>query len=143
VTWLRENRIVPWRWITDETRTLTDWDHAPTVLDYMLDAVGYARINPWGVELPPLILCESAATAAVLRYAVAADYVAPISGVRGQAAGFLRNEIAPRLAGNDRPVLYLGDLDRSGADIEANAQRVLEREQAEQAAWRERLGGPW
>ena len=37
------------------------------------------------------------------------------------------------------PVLYLGDLDRSGTDIEANTRRVLEREAARELDWR-RLG---
>jgi hypothetical protein len=128
VTWLREEGIVHWRWITDETRTLTEWAYAQTVAEYMLDTLPHARLNAWGGELPPVILCESAATAAVLRYEVAQDYVAPISGIRGHSAGFLRNEIAPLFAHGGRRVFYLGDLDRSGMDIEANARRVLERE---------------
>jgi hypothetical protein len=134
LTWLRENGHVPWTWITDETRTLTEWNYGETVRDYMLDALDHARINPWDVELPPLVLCESAATAAVLRPAVSA-YLCPIVGIRGQAAGLLRTEIAQALSSGDRCVLYLGDLDRSGKDIEDNASCVLERAIARKLNW--------
>ncbi len=126
VTWLRENDVIPWWWIEDETRTLTEWAYAPTVLDYLLDRLDEATINPWGVEPPPLIVCESRATAGVLRSAVS-PYVCPITGTAGQVNGFLRTEVAPLLQGNDRRVFYLGDLDFSGGKIEDNTRRVLER----------------
>jgi hypothetical protein len=42
--------------------------------------------------------------------------------------GFLHTEVVPLLWGNERPVLYLGDLDHQGGQIEANTRRVLERE---------------
>src|SRR4029453_8466274 len=41
--------------------------------------------------------------------------------------GFLHTEIAPILRLGQR-ILYLGDLDLSGGQIEANTRRVLERE---------------
>src|SRR4029453_16004209 len=44
--------------------------------------------------------------------------------------GFLHTEIAPILRLGQR-VLYLGDLDLSGGQIEANPRRVLEREVGE------------
>jgi hypothetical protein len=77
--------------------------------------------------VPPVILTESRATAGVLER-VAGEYVCPIAGTAGQSgAGFLRTEIAPLLVAGQR-VLYLGDLDRSGSDIEENTRRVLEGE---------------
>jgi hypothetical protein len=45
--------------------------------------------------------------------------------------GFLDTDVAPILHGG-RPVLYVGDHDLSGGQIEANTRRVLERE----------IGGP-
>jgi hypothetical protein len=48
--------------------------------------------------------------------------------------------VAPELlAGNDREVLYLGDLDKSGTEIEQNARRVLERAAGREITW-ERIG---
>jgi hypothetical protein len=70
---------------------------------------------------------------------VAADYRCPITGTKGQSRGFLVTEVAPLLIENDRPVLYLGDSDKSGTDIEANTRRVLERETGRVIEWT-RLG---
>lgn len=67
LTRLRERGVVPWSWIFDEERQLVEWDYAATVADYLADRLEAARINPWGDELPPLILSESKATAGVLR----------------------------------------------------------------------------
>lgn len=125
VTQLRNEGIIPWDWLADMERSVTEWHHAPTVADYLRARLTEATINPWEPELPPLVLTESAGMALALRN-VAADYVCPIAGTKGQTAGFLRTAIAPLLAANPRRVLYLGDLDRSGLDIENNSRRVLE-----------------
>jgi hypothetical protein len=134
--WLREEGLIPWRWITDQTRHIDVWLHAPSVLGYLRDRLDEARINPWGDEPPPLIICESKATADVLRSAVS-EYVCPITGTGGQCGGFLRTEVAPLLIGNDRRPLYIGDLDKSGVvDIEGNTRRVLERASRRPLDWR-------
>jgi hypothetical protein len=136
--WLREQGLVPWGWIEDETRTLTVWRYAETVAEFLLDTVDKAGINPRDAA-PPLILTESRATAGVLKYAVAADHICPIAGTAGQVGGFLQVEIAPLLAEEDRRVLCLGDLDRSDNDIEANTRSVLERASGRSIDW-QRLG---
>jgi hypothetical protein len=133
LTWLREQGIVPWEWIEDETRQLIRWSHAPSVHAYMLDRLREATVNPWAGP-PPLILCESRATAGVLAHAVS-PYCCPIAGTAGQAAGFLHVEIAPLLA-VERPVLSIVDLDKAGGDIEGNTRRVLERVTGKPLDWR-------
>jgi hypothetical protein len=138
VTWLREEGLIPWHWIADETRSLSEWLYADTVIDYVRDRVGEATINPWGEEPPPLILCESRATAGVLR-AVVSRYVCPIAGTAGQSHGFLRSVVGALFDDGARRVLYLGDLDFSGGLIEANTHRVLERARGFGLDW-ERLG---
>jgi hypothetical protein len=59
LTRLRDRGVVPWDWITDETRTLYDWETAATVHDYVIAALDGARINPWAAELPPLYLAAA------------------------------------------------------------------------------------
>jgi hypothetical protein len=135
---LREDGTIPWSWIEDETRRLIVWSYSKTVIDHVRRSVYGAKLNPWGSERPPLILCESRATAGVLR-TVVARYACPITGTAGQANGFLRTEVAPLLKDNDRRVLYLGDLDLSGGHIEGNTRRVLERAAGREIDWR-RLG---
>ena len=125
---IRERGLAPWHWIVDETRTLTVWEHAVSVAEYVKARVDEARINPWDLEEPPLILVESRSLGGVLR-SLAGSYLCPIAATNGQAGGFLRTEVLPLLRDDDRRrVLYLGDLDEQGAQIEANTRDVLERE---------------
>jgi hypothetical protein len=121
---LRDTGIVPWDSIVDETRTLSNWTYIPTVADYVKDAVDRARIDLWDGELPPMILTESRSLGGVLRN-LAYDYLAPIAPTNGQVGGFLRTDIAPALSPGQR-VLYLGDFDWQGTQIETNTRRVLE-----------------
>jgi hypothetical protein len=135
---LRDRGVIPWGWIVDESRTITEWDYAATVAKYMAARLPMARINPWGDGEPPLVICESRATAGVLD-ATVSRYVCPVTGTAGMAHGFLVTRVAPLLMGNERRVFYLGDLDLSGNHIEANTQRVLERAAGRALDWT-RLG---
>jgi hypothetical protein len=137
LTHLRDCGIVPWSWLFDEERSLAIWEYADTIVDYLAARLNEARINPWHAE-PPLVISESKATAGVLRPTVA-EYLCPITGTKGQARGHLETEVARILRGNTRRVLYLGDLDRSGSDIEGNTRRVLERAAGRSIEWT-RLG---
>jgi len=119
--------IVPWVWIVDETRSLTSWEYADSVYRYMENNLPYARIDLWQGEPPPLILCESRSLAGVLRD-IAGSYLCPIAATNGQVGGFLHTDLGPlveRAAGEVQQVFYLGDLDFSGGEIEANTTDVL------------------
>lgn len=127
---LREEGIVLWSEVVDETRTLHNWAYAGTVFDHVENELASARIDLWDGEPPPLILCESRSLAGVLR-SIAATYLAPIAATNGQTGGFLHTDIGPlvkRAYNGDVPVrvLYLGDLDLSGDHIEENTRRVLQ-----------------
>jgi hypothetical protein len=135
LTALREREIIPWDWIVDETRVLHEWDYAATVLDYVLARLEEATINPWGGEPPPLVLVESRSLGGVLR-GPASVYCCPIAATNGQVKGLLHTKIAPRLIGNERKVLYLGDHDLHGDQIEANTRHVLERAAGRAIDWR-------
>jgi hypothetical protein len=125
---LREVGLVPWEWLVDESRTVDEWESAPSVYEYAIAAIERARIDCWGGESAPLILCEARSMKGVLSR-ITARYLAPIGATGGQSAGYLVNDIAPLLSGNTRPVLYIGDHELRGpADqIEANTRRYLEK----------------
>jgi hypothetical protein len=95
------------------------------VAEYVRRSVDRARINPWPGE-PPLLLVESRSLGGVLR-ATTGEYLVAIAATNGHTGGFLHTEVAPVLAGNYRVVLYLGDWDLQGHQIEANTRTVLER----------------
>jgi hypothetical protein len=124
---LRESGLVPWSWIQDESRTLTVWRYAPTVIDYLIDTIPVACIDLWAGEPPPLIIFESRAAEGVF-HAHAYEYLTPTTATGGQCGGHIVNEIVPLLKGNKRRVLYVGDYELRGpADqIEANTRRYIE-----------------
>ena len=124
LTDLRERGDIPWAAIVDETRSVADFTGWPALADGVGAFVNAARLDPWDGDAP-LILTESRSLAGVLR-ALTRNYAAMIAPTNGQVAGFLHNDVAPRLTEGTR-VLYLGDYDRAGNDIEVNTQRVLER----------------
>jgi len=135
LTDLREDGCIPWEWIIDEKRSLDDYTGSQTIRQGVLDALPYIALDPWRSR-PPMILTESRSLAGVLRHIIV-EYRARIAATNGQCGGFLRTDIAPALRPGDR-VIYLGDLDLAGNQIEDNTRRVLEREIGGELLW-ERL----
>jgi hypothetical protein len=129
LTDVRQGGQIPWEDIVDETRSLDSAFTSPTILDGVISLLSGVLIDRWKGR-PPMVLTESRSLAGVLRVLVRDEYRARIAATNGQTGGFLHTELAPVLEAGDR-VLYLGDLDLAGAQIEANTRRVLER-----------LGGP-
>jgi hypothetical protein len=135
LTDLREQGLIPWEWIIDETRSLDSYTGYASVKEGVREQLNWIRVDPWR-DQAPLILTESRSLAGVLR-TVASEYRVSIAATNGQCGGFLRTEIAPQLQGAER-IIYLGDLDLSGDQIEANTRRVLEQASGVDLAW-ERL----
>jgi hypothetical protein len=124
----REAGHVPWNWIIDETRDVTEPAFAETVADYLRERIDVARIDLWNGEPPPLIITESRATTGALR-ATAFDYLTPITATGGQAGGYLVTEVAPLLRGNERRVLW----DSKPTPVIGHRDPLHEREQC---GWR-------
>jgi hypothetical protein len=122
---LRDVGAIPWNWIVDETRSFDSWRYADSVASYVADTIPQARIDLWGGKPPPVIITESRSLAGVLED-LAYRYLVPITATNGQVGGHLRTEVAPRLCVGQH-VLYLGDLDWQGGQIETNTRSVLER----------------
>jgi hypothetical protein len=123
LTHLREVGLVRWDAIEDETRSLDEFITATTVAEYVADRVKGASIDRWAGKPAPLILCESRSLAGALR-GLAATYACPIASTNGQCRGFLITKVAPALQAGQR-VLYIGDWDRCGHQIEAATRRTL------------------
>ena len=135
LTVLRERGEISWDAIVDETRSLDGFIGFKSVAEGLAGYLEVIRLDPWNGD-PPLTLTESRSLAGVLRGLIR-NYAAMIAATNGQAAGFLHNVVAPALH-DDQRVLYLGDYDLAGGDIEANTRRVLERKTGFNLKW-ERL----
>jgi hypothetical protein len=77
-----------------------------------------------GRKPPPTIITESRSLAGALNN-LAARYLVSITATNGQVGGHLRTDVAPNLVAR-QPVLYLGDYDWQGGQIETNTARVLQ-----------------
>jgi hypothetical protein len=126
-THLRDVGIIPWDWIVDERREVYRVYAAPTVHAYLAAMADIARIDPWVGTLRPVILCEAATIAGVLARAVGDDFAVDVAPTSGQCRGFLETDVTELLRDPNTRVLYVGDYDLSGDQIEANTRRVLER----------------
>jgi hypothetical protein len=122
---LRELGLVPWDWIVDETRALHDYTGRTSIKQWLLDiSLHAAKLDPWRGD-EPLLLTESRSLGGVLRESCQ-HYRIRTAATNGQVGGFLRTDIVPILRPGHR-VLYMGDLDLAGGDIEENTRAVLER----------------
>jgi hypothetical protein len=123
LTDIREDGRIPWDWLVDETRSIEDYTGYDSIEEGVIAKLPYIELDPWNGNAP-LILTESRSLAGVLRH-VANKYRARIASTNGQVGGFLHTDIAPMLWPGAR-VLYLGDEDLCGNQIENNTRRVLE-----------------
>jgi hypothetical protein len=124
LTSLREDGSVPWEWIVDETRSMDSYSGHASIKEGLEARLKYVRLDPWAGDVP-LTLTESRSLAGVLRD-LCIDYCVDIAATNGQVGGFLHTGILPMLEPMHR-ILYLGDYDLAGSDIEANTRSVLVR----------------
>jgi hypothetical protein len=124
-TSLRNDGAVPWEWLVDETRSIEDYSGDASVLQGVVDRLPYIRLDPWRGR-PPLVITESRSLAGVLRRIVD-EYRVRIASTNGACSGFLVTKVAPVVRSGDH-VIYLGDLDIAGDQIEDHSRTVLERE---------------
>lgn len=129
LTALREDGSIPWDWIVDETRHVDLIWRAKTIAEDLREYIDVTKIDAWQwSDVRPFVICESRSLAGVLRN-LCHRYGVNLSSVNGQCAGFTRTKLAHAFDGQ-RPeqeilVLYCGDLDIGGAQIEQNTRRVL------------------
>jgi hypothetical protein len=125
LAYLRYTEHIPWDWIVDETRSVNDHTGHDTIEASVLAGIDHVRLDPWEGNAP-LIITESRSLSGVLAN-IADEYRVKIASTNGQAGGFLRTDLVPQLDTLDEPrVLYIGDHDFQGHQIEQNTRDVLE-----------------
>ena len=125
LTWLRERGAVGWDEIADRTRHVNDFRGARTVRDAVIAFTNTSRLDPWD-GAPPLVIVESESLAGLFEDD-AYEYRVVLVPVRGQcSASMLFNDVAHYVHGGSEVVLYVGDHDKAGYDIEASARERLE-----------------
>ena len=121
LTQLREDGIIPWDWIVDETRSVDDYSGFDTITGGVVANLNGFRLCPWNGQ-PPMLICESRSLAGVLRIH-ASEYRVLITSTNGQTNGFLRTKLQDRM--RSQRVVYFGDFNLAGDQIEDNTRSVL------------------
>jgi hypothetical protein len=138
---LREFGLIPWADIVDESRQLHSWSYALTIAKYLTDSLEFARLDPWvyrngfGMCPAPMIIAEAKTVGGVFARTIGPEYLVPVVPTSGQCKGFLINEVVPLLKQRYSAVLYCGDADDAGGDIEDNTRAVLERHAFGRFTW--------
>jgi hypothetical protein len=133
LTDLREHGYIPWEDIVDETRSVTENYHFPTLRESVENRIKYATISLWHPAPQPLVITESRSLRGVIED-LCDEYQLNLTSVNGHCAGHLRTKVAEVI----RPgqiVLYLGDHDFGGHVIEANTRKVLEEVTGSELQW--------
>jgi hypothetical protein len=126
-TKLRRKGLVPYSQIVDRSRGAIDpevWRSLEEAVEYQVEN---AVLNPWlYTNVAPLLVVESDSLAGLLE-PIAYEYSVPLLSFRGQASESFLWQIAEDFLSEDafRSFFYLGDWDKSGHDIEANARERL------------------
>jgi hypothetical protein len=126
LTQLCEDGVIPWDAV-DETRNVEDYSGFDTIIKGMLTVLDDFRLCPWA-GAPPIVICESRSLAGVLRVH-AREYRVLITSTNGQVNAFLRTKLKDRM--RSQRVLYFGDYNRAGTQIEDNTRRILTAELGE------------
>ncbi len=132
--WLRTHGLVGWEEIVDDSRAVIDQRGFATLAEAVDAFLDRARLDPWDGN-PPVVVVESRSFASLVSDITYTYRVASVPLGGQSSGGFLANEVAGYL-GPKTPVLYLGDWDKAGGDIEDSARTRLWRFAPE---W----GGPW
>jgi hypothetical protein len=125
LTDLRKRGVILWDDIVDETRSVENYIGAADIKTGIKDILEQVRLDPWEGE-PPFAIVESRSLAGALRD-ICNRYCVRLAATNGQVGGFLHTDVIPLLEEGSR-VLYMGDWDLAGEDIEHNTRDVLEQE---------------
>src|SRR6266487_5310455 len=55
---LRDAWLVPWEWLSDETRSVEGPHLASSVIQWALDVLPRARVSAWDGQARPVVVCE-------------------------------------------------------------------------------------
>ena len=127
ITWLRDKEIIPWDWVKDEFRMIHSWATYPSLRAGILRQLQLLSLDPYQGAVKPFIVTESRATASIIADRIASEYSVPVVATAGMSRGFLETEVKRALDRRSRKyhVLYLGDMDDVGGQIERHTQRIV------------------
>lgn len=116
VTYLRDTGLIPMGQIVDRGRQMMKWTVYGSMDEAIRRAVEHARLDPWRGRTPPQLWVESDSLAGWLEQ-TAYEYAVPVVPLKGQSSRSFDWEVASTID-EDTTILYVGDWNRSGFDIQ-------------------------
>jgi len=119
LTWAREQGIIPWEWIADDTRSIDrphTWDSPAELLEAA--ATQYRR-DWWAQQQVRVLLCSEKSTVSGTVKPVTDAYGVGFLSLHGYSSAMVARDVAELSKEDTRPliVLYIGDWDPSGMDM--------------------------
>jgi hypothetical protein len=114
--------------LEDLTRTITEYASWTTLAHYLGDAPRrYRRDRTEGQETIPVVIAEKATLLTQFEEWFANPFSIPVIALRGYSSESLDREISERFDDGDLyAVIYVGDFDPSGVDIERNVRQHVD-----------------
>jgi hypothetical protein len=125
---LRRSGQIPWHWITDTSRSVYRVNQWDDLAEYVDEVAHLYRRDLW--RLSPVVVevwCESESIASTIS-PVATEWRVGLYPIRGQCSeSYAYAATSGWWDGRPRAILYVGDHDPAGLDIEAALQEKLTR----------------
>ena len=135
---MRREGVIAWSWIVDSNR----WMRKPSTYGSVEEALRstaefYRRALRRDAETVVEVWCESESVAGVL-YPITAEWDVPLYPIKGQTSDSFAWGAAQQYRDDDRDllILYVGDHDPAGYEIETNLRRKLTEFAEREIAWR-------
>jgi hypothetical protein len=119
LTWAREEDLIPWKWIVDETRapeSIAQWSNPEEVIHA---ACAQYRKDYWQAQANRVEVWSEKGTVRGTLGPVLDRYGVTFRVMHGYGSATVLHDIAEETAANDKPltVLYVGDWDPSGMNM--------------------------
>jgi hypothetical protein len=113
---LREESIIPWEWVVDETRAVERVACWPDFAAHFDDFQAEHAIDPWVNQPERVIVVSEKATVRWTLQPILSDLKVPMLVCHGYSSATAAHDLAIRSRGRDSPliILYIGDHDPSG-----------------------------
>jgi hypothetical protein len=116
LTALREESIIPWSWIVDETRAVERTACWPDFASHFDEFISEHAVDPWTDQPERVIVVSEKGTVRGTLAPTLSELRVPMLVCHGYSSATAAHDLALRSRGHDRPlrILYVGDHDPSG-----------------------------
>lgn len=116
LTWAREEEIIPWEWIVDESRQTIVWSQYADLVEYSRQVERWYKRDFWAHQDNRVIVISEKATVKGIIEPVLGFYGVDFLPVHGFNSATKMHDLAENIAEDERHtlLLYVGDCDPSG-----------------------------